>query len=150
MTAPTAADRRVRLVRRIRAPRERLFDAWTKPELLKVWMSTTSDPVRSCDLDVKDGSAYAIVFDSPKTGTTCVVTGRYLEVRRPERLRFTWITDSTHWTQSVVTVELRELGARETELTLTHEQFPDDKSAADHDTGWSELLPQLAQLAEKS
>jgi len=32
--------RKVRLDRRIRAPRERVFDAWTKPELLKAWMST--------------------------------------------------------------------------------------------------------------
>ena len=41
MTAPTATVRSVRLVRRVRAPRDRVFDAWTKPELLKAWMSTT-------------------------------------------------------------------------------------------------------------
>lgn len=68
----------------------------------------------------------------------------YLEVVPPERLVFTWIAEWTNWKPTIVTVELKDLGDR-TEIILTHEGLPDEKSAADARGGWAEILVWLEE-----
>ena len=70
--------------------------------------------------------------------------GEYLEIVPPERLVFTWISESTHWEPTIVTLELRDLGDK-TEAILTHEGLPDEKNAADHRGGWEEILVWLEE-----
>jgi uncharacterized protein YndB with AHSA1/START domain len=70
-------------------------------------------------------------------------SGEYRELRRPERLAFTWISEHTLGRETLVTVALRAVG-EETELTLTHERLPDDEARRKHERGWTGIVEKLA------
>jgi uncharacterized protein YndB with AHSA1/START domain len=70
-------------------------------------------------------------------------TGQYREIRRPERLVFTWASRITAGHERLVTIELRAQG-KGTELTLTHEQFSDDEARRLHQGGWTSIVEKLA------
>jgi uncharacterized protein YndB with AHSA1/START domain len=70
-------------------------------------------------------------------GSRVSVRGRFLEVRPPERLRFTWRWEGAfeQMPETVVTVEFHEFAAG-TELTLRHENFVDPDIGRQHRSGW--------------
>ncbi len=66
-TAETDAglDRELRLTRLIDAPREKLFRAWTEPELLKQWFAPLPYTTPAAELDVRPGGANFVVMRRP-------------------------------------------------------------------------------------
>ena len=86
-TAP-ATDRELVLTRIIDAPREKLFRAWTDPELLKQWFAPLPYTTPVAELDVRPGGANLVVMRSPD-GKDLPNRGVYLEVVENERLVFT-------------------------------------------------------------
>ncbi len=86
-TAPTS-DRELVLTRVIRAPREKVFKAWTDPELLKKWFAPLPYTTSVAQLDVRPGGANLIVMRGPD-GNEMPGRGVYLEVVNNERLVFT-------------------------------------------------------------
>jgi len=122
-------------------PQEVVFDAWTQAEALSGWFAPTDEYTTIIHaLDVRAGGEYRIEMRHV-SGTASIVVGRYVEVRRPGRLVFTW-----RWQESgddtLVTVELAKHGAG-TELTLTHEKLESDDSRAKHEQGWVGCLGRL-------
>jgi uncharacterized protein YndB with AHSA1/START domain len=85
-TAPT--DRDLVLTRLIDAPREKLYRAWTEPELLKQWFAPAPYTTPVAELDVRPGGANMIVMRGPE-GPDMPNAGIYLEVVPNERLVFT-------------------------------------------------------------
>jgi uncharacterized protein YndB with AHSA1/START domain len=85
--APTS-DRELVLTRIIDAPREKLFRAWTDPELLKQWFAPLPYTTPVAELDVRPGGANLVVMRSPD-GKDLPNRGVYLEVIENERLVFT-------------------------------------------------------------
>ncbi len=84
VTTPT--DREIAMVRVFSAPRTLVFDALTKCELLKRWLTGPpgwSLPV--CAIDLKVGGSYRYVWRGPD-GTNMGMGGVYREIVRPERL----------------------------------------------------------------
>src|SRR6266700_131199 len=62
----TPSDREIAMTRVFNAPRKLVFDAWTKPELLKRWM--IGPPGWSfvvCEIDLRVGGAYRYVWRGP-------------------------------------------------------------------------------------
>jgi uncharacterized protein YndB with AHSA1/START domain len=74
------------------------------------------------------------------------VSGHYVELDRPRRLRFTW--SCSDWVdpsvQSVVTVTLENHGSAETMMTIEHEQLPPDETDS-HQRGWPTVAVQLEE-----
>jgi len=58
-------ERDLVLTRLIDAPREKLYRAWTEPELLKQWFAPTPYTTPSAELDVRVGGANTVVMRSP-------------------------------------------------------------------------------------
>ncbi|WP_437813975.1 SRPBCC family protein [Sorangium sp. So ce1078] len=85
--APTS-DRELVLTRIIDAPREKVFRAWTDPELLKKWFAPHPFTTPVAELDVRPGGANLIVMRDPQ-GNEYPNRGIYLEVVENERLVFT-------------------------------------------------------------
>ena len=57
--AQSSAELTVRVSRLIKAPRQRVFDSWVKPELRRKWWLTQSgDQLRSCQIDARVGGRY--------------------------------------------------------------------------------------------
>jgi uncharacterized protein YndB with AHSA1/START domain len=82
------SDRDLVLTRLIDAPREKLFRAWTDPELLKQWFAPQPFTTPVAELDVRPGGANFIVMRGPD-GSEMPNRGVYLEVVPNERLVFT-------------------------------------------------------------
>jgi uncharacterized protein YndB with AHSA1/START domain len=130
------------------APREKVFAAWTHPEVLRRWWAAgpgwTSPWV---EVDLRVGGTYRLAMTAPGAADTNVVTGEYLEVDPPQRLVYTWRWESAGApggdAATLVTVEFRDAGATGTTVVLTHSGFPDAEVRDQHGAGWRACLAQL-------
>jgi uncharacterized protein YndB with AHSA1/START domain len=137
-------ERGVSITRLLSAPRERVFEAWTRPELMARWLFPGSDWTMAVSCDLRVGGRYELVMRDPG-GTEHRQFGEYREIVPVSRLVFTWCCPELAVVDSVVTVELRERGER-TELSLVHELPPDPKVRRGHEEGWMGCLGNLEKL----
>src|SRR6476646_10323778 len=84
------SERELLVTRTFDAPVRLVFDAWTKPELFKLWWAPKSSgvPLFSCEMDVRTGGGYRIAFGHDEAGSMAFF-GKYLEVVPPSRLVWT-------------------------------------------------------------
>ena len=92
----TRGDREIVIKRSFDAPAELVFDAWTKPELVRRWWVPEAHGVEGVrfEADVRAGGSYRYVLRAPAEGSgdaagagvEFAMSGRYLEVVRPSRL----------------------------------------------------------------
>src|ERR1700754_411251 len=83
-----SADRELVLTRLINAPREKVYRAWTEPELLKQWFAPLPYTTPVVEIDVRPGGTNFFVMRGPD-GRDMPNRGVYLEVVENERLVFT-------------------------------------------------------------
>jgi len=83
-----SAKRDLVLTRLIEAPREKIYRAWTEPELIKQWFAPRPWTTPIVEIDVRPGGSSLIVMKSPE-GIELSNRGVYLEVVENERLVFT-------------------------------------------------------------
>jgi uncharacterized protein YndB with AHSA1/START domain len=82
----TPSEREIAMTRIFDAPRSLVFDAWTKPELLKRWLGVRGGwTFAVCEVDLRVGGSYRFVWRGP-TGAEMGMGGVYREIVRPERL----------------------------------------------------------------
>ncbi|MBI3544701.1 MAG: SRPBCC family protein [Deltaproteobacteria bacterium] len=93
-----ASDRELVLCRIIDAPREKVYKAWTTPELLKQWFAPKPWSTARVEMDVRAGGSSLVVMRSPE-GQEFPNPGVYLEVVPNEKLVFTDAFTSA-WTPS--------------------------------------------------
>jgi len=137
----TEREQSIRLVRVLPAPPEEVFDAWTDPESIRVWMCPGAVSESVATLDVRVNGRYTIVMKSPSGDV--VHTGQYLAIERPRRLVFTWVSTRVRGLTTQVTLELEPDGAGATRLTLVHEALPDAEALRAHQEGWGQILTKL-------
>lgn len=82
-----ALDREIVITRVFDAPRELVFEAWTKPEHLTRWFGPKGFSLTTQEIDVRVGGRWRFVFQGPD-GATYDNRMVFLEVRRPELLIF--------------------------------------------------------------
>lgn len=139
MAKNTAAPPILEVRRTIRAPRQRVFDAWTKTEELKAWHAPGPLTVSFAEIDLRPGGAYRIHMREPDGKEHCV-SGVYREVDPPRKVSYTWGWDGDHPVKdSLVTLEFHERGTS-TEVVLRHEGIIDDAERANHEKGWTAIL----------
>jgi uncharacterized protein YndB with AHSA1/START domain len=117
----TPTDREIGLTRVFDAPRQLVWNALSKPELLKRWLFGPEGwTMTVCDDDVRVGGAFHYAWSGPE-GAAMSLRGVYREVVRPERLvrteSFEFGCDSQAGEQ-LATLVLTEEAAK-TYLTLT-------------------------------
>jgi uncharacterized protein YndB with AHSA1/START domain len=82
----TPSDRELAMIRSFDAPRGLVWDAWTKPELLKQWLGVRGGwTFAVCEVDLKVGGKYRYVWRGP-SGAEMGMGGVFREVAKPERL----------------------------------------------------------------
>ena len=124
---------------------ERVYDEWLDPDALADWMCPRPAFATAISVDPRVGGALCIDIDD--LGTLMTVTGRYLELRRPDRLRFTWhcTTWPPEYAESVVTVTFEPHGDAETLMTISHDLL--SESLFDqHYRGWLAIAAQLESV----
>lgn len=80
-------DREIVIARVFDAPRERVFDAWTRPEHLTHWFGPKGFTLTTHEIDVRVGGRWRFMFRGPD-GTNYDNRMAFLEVKRPELLVF--------------------------------------------------------------
>jgi uncharacterized protein YndB with AHSA1/START domain len=144
-------DSEITVTRTFNAPAHIVFDAWTKPELLKRWWAPKSFGVSlfACEQDPRVGGAYRFAFGrDPKTPE--VFTGRYLQVDPPARLVLTQVYERmAHVGEAIVTADFEESEGR-TRFTL-RQLFPSREAlegalASGMERGMRVTLDQLDEL----
>ena len=132
--------------RTLAARRARVFAAWCRPELMAQWFFPAPGWRADVTADLRIGGRYRVAMHDPAGGLH-VQEGAYASIEPDSRLVFTWTCLELGVTDSLVTVELRDLGAM-TELTLSHE-LPDDAAILrEHEGGWKGCLESLARYIE--
>jgi uncharacterized protein YndB with AHSA1/START domain len=139
----------VTLVRTLKASAQEVYNAWTDPALFQRWMTPGPDAVTTAEFDPRVGGRYRI--ETRMAHQTHVTTGEYRELVPGRRLVQTWIYEGPHKEfehhETLLTVELRELGPRLTELTLKHERTPDANYGNSVRQGWTACLDRLEAVA---
>lgn len=144
--APTAEALVLR--RTFPVDRERLFSLWTDASSYPRWFGPGDTTITEATVDARPGGRYRIGMRTTE-GEQFTVIGEYREVRRPERLVFTWSWDNADpgdTVDSVVTIDLLERGAASTELVLTHEKLANAESRGRHEHGWTMILDQIEKV----
>ena len=108
-------DLRLEFTRVIKALRARVFDAWTRPEMIRLWFGPEG----------------------------MKATGRYTKVNAHDLLQFTWVGSWVPGEQSLVTIHLRDVDDG-TEIRLVHDRFNTKESRDGHNKGWIGILDSLA------
>ena len=143
-TIERTSERELVVTRTFNGPARIVFDAWTKPELMKRWWAPRSMgvPLLSCEMDVRTGGTYRLVFGHDDA-TSSAFFGKYLEVIPPSRL--VWTNDEEE-DAAVTTVTFEEKDGKT--LLVLHELYP-SKEALEANRGAEEGLPeQFGQLDE--
>ena len=128
----------------VNAPIEKVFDAWLDAKMLaKFILPMPGMPEPEVENDPKQGGKFTIIMH---VGDNDVPhTGEYLEISRPNRLVFTWISPCST-DGSTVTIDFTETANNVTDVKLTHVRFIDEEARSDHEGGWTNILEALNGL----
>lgn len=139
----------LRLERRIRAPRERVFGAWTSAREVKLWSAPEGMTIPEAEVDLREGGRFRVVMQESEEGARHVAVGTYREVTPPSRLVYTWSWQpedgGSPAPETLITVEFEEDGDG-TRVVMVHEGFTTDAERAEHEQGWASSLNRLEAL----
>ena len=141
-TVERKSERELVVTRTFNAPARLVFEAWTKPELLKLWWAPKSlgmgMALVSCEADVRVGGSYRFVFANGME-----FFGKYIEVTPHSRLAW---TNEEGGGEAVTTLTLEEKAGKT--LLVLRERHP-SKEAVDEAIGFGEGLREtFGQLDE--
>jgi len=129
LTLTTRGDREIVMTRVFDAPRTLVFDAWTKPELLKLWLHGPegwSLPV--CEIDLRVGGSFRYLWRHTN-GNEMGMRGVYREIVAPERIVATEKFDEPWYPgEAVGTIVFQE---RDGQTTLTQTLLYESRAARD-------------------
>src|SRR6188508_1157538 len=99
------------VTRTVNAPARLVFEAWTKAKLFRRWWVPKSYGLTllSCEMDVRVGGQYRLVFSHPASPEPMAFFGRYNDVMPPSRL--VWTNEESGEDGAVTTVTFEERGA---------------------------------------
>jgi len=152
----TAAEGRdLVLTRVIDAPPEKVFRAWTEPELLKQWFAPAPWTTPHAETDVRHGGSTLVVMRGPD-GTEFPNRGVYLEIEKNRKIVFTdayteaWTPSEKPFITGILTFE--DLGGRT--IYTARVRHWSDADREQHEkmgfhTGWPICAEQLADLVAR-
>jgi uncharacterized protein YndB with AHSA1/START domain len=148
-TVERRSERELVVTRTFNGPARIVFEAWTRPELLKRWWAPKSFGITfiSCEADVRTGGTYRFVFGHPSSERPMEFFGKYVEVTPYSRL--VWTNDEGGEGGAVTTVTFQERGADT--LVVMHDLYSskealDGAIASGSTSGSDESFEQLDEL----
>ena len=151
--ARTSAGIELKIERVIRAPRERVFRAWTDPARAVQWWGPKSYPATFLEMDVRVGGVWHGKLRSVADGQVLTHRGVFREIVEPSLLAFTfaWDEEGERGLETLVTLTFAELGGH-TLFTLHQTPFESESERDGHVEGWNSALHRLEKslAGEKS
>ena len=144
----TTQKHTLKISRTFDAERERVFKAFTDPSLVPLWWGPPGYTVPLCEMDVREGGSYRVGMKG-EAGDLHHLRGEFREIKPHDRLVYTFIWEEGDHAdlEMLVTLEFLDSGAG-TEVKLTQEGLPSEKSRADHEGGWYGSFDRLVVLVE--
>lgn len=90
----------LKIVRKFNVTPEVVFDTFTKPEMMRIWWT----PQTTFDIDLRVGGHWKIV--RKEDDTTFTALGKYLEVERPHKLRYTYAMPQFSPESDVISIDI--------------------------------------------
>ena len=135
------AELSLTIKKNVRAPIEKVFDAWLDPQILAKFMIPMEGmPEPQVENDPRVGGNFTIIMQVGELSLPH--TGQYLTIDRPNSLVFSWVSDHSI-EGSRVTLDFLNLDEKTTEVTLTQVKFFDEPAMRDHEGGWTNILKTL-------
>ncbi len=134
--------------RLFKAPRRRVYAAWTEAEAMAQWMGPGDMSAKVELLEARVGGSFRLVMEGEQGPHPA--SGKFLEVVENERLVFTWTWEfgELEGVETVVELTFRDADGG-TELTLVHRRLPSDTARDKHEEGWNGCFDSLGgYLAE--
>jgi uncharacterized protein YndB with AHSA1/START domain len=150
-TMELRSDCEIVITRTFNGPARIVFDAWTRPELVRRWWAPRSRgaSVAACDAEVRVGGAYRYVVRSD-TGDEFAFSGVYTEVTPPSRLVYTQVFEPMRAAgEVIVTVTFEERGGRthmESRELYPSKEVRDATISSGMEDGMRETMDQLDEL----
>jgi len=141
----TALPLNVEVTTIIHAPRSVVFEAWLTPARLGRFLCAGDTHVSTVELDAQVNGEFRVVMSSDRGHHEH--RGRYLEIDRPARLRFTWISEATNGQETEVTVTFEAVDGG-TRVVLVHHGLADAETVNRHEGGWASILTKCAAALE--
>jgi uncharacterized protein YndB with AHSA1/START domain len=150
MTTATSENIKLKIEKLIKAPRERVFQAWTDPKQIQQWFVPCGNgdhKATTAKCDPRVGGKYRIQTQKAD-GEYFTASGTYREVKPPEKLVFTWGWEKDgsgdeygelEPDETLVTIEFLAKGT-DTLVVFTHEKFASTESRDRHQEGWTRIL----------
>lgn len=127
-------DDKVQVKRIFDAPIEDVFDAFINPKKLDAWHHPDGYTSKN---KVNGQESYTVEMSNNSINQVGIISGKYLEFKKPNRLVFTW---SWNWQKDLpetkVEVNFKKLKGNRTEVLLIHSGFMDEATAKQHESGW--------------
>jgi len=142
----------LQMSRFIRAPREKVFDAFVDESLIAAWHCPRGMKVTSARSDARPDGRWRIDM-AARDGTKFSVGGRFQTLERPSRLAYTWqwegdTVSSMPNLETFIEVEFESKNGG-TELRMTHSGFPSAESRGNHEHGWGSCFNRLSDLLDE-
>jgi uncharacterized protein YndB with AHSA1/START domain len=148
-TVERKSGRELVVTRTFNGPARLVFEAWTKPDLFKRWWVPKSSGMTmlSCEMDIRTGGTYRLVFKHPSFEKPMAFFGRYIEVNPHSRI--VWTNDEGGEGGAVTTVTFEEKGGQT--LVVLHDLYPskealDEAIASGSTSGFGEQFDQLDEF----
>jgi len=144
-----AATFELQMERFIRAPREKVFDAFTDQAALAAWHCPRGMRVLEASADARVGGRYRIVMGA-RDGSRHAVGGEYQAVNRADFLAYTWTWENGPLPPDLKTLIEVTLTSAEggTRLHMRHSGFPDAAERDSHQSGWNSVFNRLSDLLD--
>ena len=150
----TPSDLEIVMTREFDAPRELVFEVFTRPEHLVRWFGRREDKLAVCEVDLRVGGTQRFVWRL-SDGSEMGISGVFREIVPPERLVYTETFDAPYkeemGVETLSTLTLAERGGRTTARWTTLYKSRQDRDRvlqSGMETGVAEGFDRLAELLE--
>lgn len=135
----------VRIERTFAASREDVFDAWTRPDVMRRWFHVARDwDTPEAEVDLRVGGKVRVVMRRPD-GTEAEAQGEYTLIDRPHRLVMTWTFDDDPSNQQLMELSFSESEGSTTVL-MVNSGISTDKRRGRQDEGWHGCFDELERV----
>jgi uncharacterized protein YndB with AHSA1/START domain len=136
----------LRMTRVFDAPKELVFEAWTKAEYVQRWFTPAPLTTPSCEVDLRPGGIFRVVMRMPD-GVEFPMDARFTEVVPNQRIAF---SATIHGGVRVeTTVIFEEETKSRTKLTVHQTYSHETDATRGAHAGWTQTLDQLAKEVQR-
>jgi uncharacterized protein YndB with AHSA1/START domain len=135
------------ITRTFAAPRQKVFEAWTQPDVIRQWFAAAPDMEgTTAEIDLRVGGTYRIGMRNIPKNIHYTARGVYKEIVPNERITFTWSWEERpDEPESLVTIEFRD-APNSTEMRLTHSRFVSKERCDEHKQGWNGCFARMERV----